>query len=259
MSTTVYPTSKDFFLEVAKENINGHSSIHKFGGYDSVPNGSFVDLWHKGGTLTHLTAATLVHLISGDSGDNQASTTGIRGATVYGLDATFALVKEDLLMHATDGTIAGPSSTTEFIRIYRVKGINAGAYTRITNLGNIDVIADTGGTTQGYIEAGSGQSQGTHYTIPAGKTGYIKRISISMDTGKSVDIIVKIRNDANVISAPAGVVRSPHHWKGIATPVEEIFYANNQFSEYTDIWFEAKGNGAVAEVEVDYDLILVNN
>jgi len=249
----------DFYLEIAKGNVAGHSSIHKFGGYDTVPNGSFVDLWHEGGTLTHLTAATTVHLISSNAGDNQATTTGIRGATVFGLDSTFSLVQEDLLMNATVGTNAGPSGTTEFIRIYRVTAKNAGAYTRITNLGNIDVVADTGGTTQGYIELGAGQSQGTHYTVPANKKGYLKRVSITMDTGKSVDVILKCREDASIISAPVNPVISPHHWKGIDTPVEEIFFAHHTFTEKSDIWFEAQGNGATAEVEVDYDLILVDN
>lgn len=252
-------SQSNFFFEIAKENVIGHSSIHKFGGYDTVPNGSFVDLWHKGGALTHLTTASVVHLISSNAGDNQASTTGIRNATVYGLDSNFVLAQENLLMHATDGTIAGPSGTTTFIRIYRVVAQDAGAYTRITNLGNIDVIADTGGTTQGYIEAGAGQSQGTHYTIPANKKAYIKRVSITMDTGKSVDVILKTRPSANITSVPTKAVLAPHHWKGIATPVEEIFSAHHIFEEYADIWFEAQGNGATAEVEVDYDLILVDN
>jgi hypothetical protein len=252
-------SQSDFFLEVSKGTVTGHSSIHKFGGNPSVPNGSYTDVWHQGGTLSHLEAASTVHLISNNAGDNQATTTGVRGARIFGLDANFLEIQEDLLMHATDGTIAGPSSANTFTRIYRVVALSAGAYSRITNLGAINVVEDTGSTVQASIGAGDGQSHGSHYTIPSGKTGYLKRISVTMDTGKSVDVQFFVRDNADDTIVPVSPIKVKHHWFGIAEPIEEIFYANNSYDEKTDLWFEAKGNGAVAKVEVDYDIILVNN
>ena len=249
---------KDFFFEVTEGKVAGYSSQHKFGENLGIPNGSFEDVWSVGGDLTYLTVAQTVHLISSNAGDNQASTTGARSVTITGLDASFNVQTETINLHATVGTTASDSTTNTYIRIFRASVEDAGAY-GVTNIGKIDVIEDGGSSIQASIAAGSGQSQGTHYTIPSGKTGYIKRISISVDSGKDVDIEVLRRSGADITVAPTKAWKSLHHWHGIASPVEEIFYHSLAIEEKTDIRIKAQGNGAVAKVEADYDVILVDN
>lgn len=251
--------SKDFFFEVTQGNENGYSSVHKFGGNSTIPNGSERDVWEPGsGDLTYLTTAQTVHLISSVAGDNQASITGARSVYIEGLDANFDVQSEVVNMHATDGTIASGSTTNTYIRIYRAYVEDAGAY-GVTNLGDIDVVEDGASTTQCRVPASFGQSVMSHYTVPADKTGYIKRISITVDTGKDVDVEMKIRKEADVTAAPTSAWRTLHHWHGIGTPLEEVFYHSLDISEKTDIKFIGEGNGGTAEVEVDYDIILVDN
>jgi len=254
----VITQGENFFFEVTKGQVNGHSSEHKFGENNGIPNGSFEDLWTVGVDLTYLTVARTVHLISSNAGDNQASVTGARTVTIEGLDANFVEQSETLSLHATDGTIAGDSTTNTYIRVLRASIEDVGAY-GVSNLGTINVVEDSGSTIQMQIAADAGQSQSSYYTVPAGKTGYIKRISISMDTGKSVDVEVKVRERADIISAPAKGWRAIHHWHGIATPIEEVFFHSIDVGEKTDIKFSSQGNGATAQVEADYDIILVDN
>jgi len=246
----------DFYLEIAKGNVAGHLSIHKFGGNDAVGT-SFEDIWSAGTAITFLTSAATVHAISSDATDNQAGV-GARSIHVFGLNSSFVEVDEIITMHATVGTSAGDSSTTEFIRIYRSHVETVGAYGG-TNAGNIQIIEDTGSSVQGYIALGEGQSETSLYTIPAGKKGYVKRISISMDTGKEVEVKMLIRENADAYSIPVSPERSVHHWHGLSTPVEEIFYAHHVLLAKTELHFEGLVSTGTAKIEVDYDLILVDN
>lgn len=84
----------DFLLEIAKENVDGHSSIAKFGENTSVGT-SFEDIWDGGGTYVPPTQARL-HNIASDSTDDdgtvQSSGTATGGSltTMVDTGATFS-------------------------------------------------------------------------------------------------------------------------------------------------------------------------
>jgi hypothetical protein len=49
-------------------------------------------------------------------------------------------------------------------------------------------------------------------------------------------------------------------WDGIDSPLDYRPYSPElSISEKSDIWFEAWGDGAVSQVSIDFELLLVDN
>lgn len=250
-------TEKDFYTEVNKGVIPGHSLIHKFGSNLSVGT-TQEDVWAPGGSLTFLTSADTLDVVSSSANDDVAGTHA-RTLTIIGLDDTFAEISETINL---DGTVA-VTTTASFRRVYRAYVVDVGTIgadgRAVSNEGNITITDTTGATTQAYIAAGDGQTAGTHYTIPAGKTAYLRRVGITIDTGKSANIHLTVREDADDVTVPVRVHKHVHHWEGLDSPVDTNFVANHVFNAKTDIWFEAVVTSGTAALDVNYDLLLVDN
>jgi len=249
--------SRDFFLDVNQGIINGYSSKNISGEVTGISNTEY-DIWEGGGAaadLSWLTAATTLEAISSDANDTSAGT-GARTIHVYGLDANFAEIDEVITMNGTSATTA---TTASFIRVNSVEVETVGTYTG-SNIGNITIRVSSAGSTQSYISAGEGRDSNTHYTVPAGKTGYVIRISVTMDSNNDVDVHLVRRENADDSTAPVSPTVHTHHWTGIIAPVDETPKANHIFPAKSDIW--AKGNKSTAgtcSIQVDYDIILVDN
>lgn len=248
---------KDFFLEITKGNIPGHISINKFGHNPSVASGTEEDVWAAGNTLAYLTAADTLDIVSTDAGDNQAGD-GARSIFIQGLDGNFDEISETINTHATDGMIA-VTTVNSYIRVWRGNVVGIGLYGG-TNLGDITFSDTIGGSTQAFIQAGEGQTDGTHYTIPANKTGYLIRPGFITDASKSVDIHLIARENADVVVAPFSPSRHRQHWKGLDSPYQENYKAFKMLPEKTDIKYNCDNNGGAASaISVNYDLLLVDN
>ena len=57
-----YLANRDFYLEVAKGNIPGHSSINKFGNNPAVATSSTETIWSGSNLYTFPTTADITHL-----------------------------------------------------------------------------------------------------------------------------------------------------------------------------------------------------
>ena len=128
--------SKDFYLEVAKGNVAGHSAINKFGHNPSIAtNTDPEDVW-SGGDLYAFYPATAqaMEVLSDDDEDGGAGgDTGALTIQVYGLDTNWLEIEETVILNGT--TIVNLANT--YIRMYRVMVLTAGSAG--TNVGNIDV------------------------------------------------------------------------------------------------------------------------
>lgn len=241
--------ARDFFIEATKGNIIGQETINKFGHNENLGT-SFEDIQNEGGTLIFLQSAELLTISSSDAADTLlgANATSIE---LQGLDGNFAEITEIVNLSGTTEV----NTTQEFIRVYRSFVLEVGTYTA-SNAGTISVIAAISGTKQIEIGIGEGQSQTTHYTVPAGKEVIISGIYASVDSGKSVDIRFLIRKNADDIIPPVGSVRLMREIHGLDGPYAVSSRANLRMDEKTDLWFIAKTtSGATSEVEVNYDIL----
>ena len=168
LPVTQSPSSvRDFFFEVSQGNIAGYSAVIKFGENLDVDTAE-EDLWSAGGSLAYLTSAENFRIQAGGNAADTAAGTGAREVHITFLDANYAQVTETL---ATAGASASTSTAVTGLRVLRVACGACGS--NESNVGDITIEAVTATTTQALVPAADGQSQQLHYTIPAGKTGYV--------------------------------------------------------------------------------------
>ena len=247
----------NFFFEIAKGDVQGHSIVHKFGKNNAVANGAWELVSAASAATSFLSAATTVRVKAGDTADSTGNA-GARAITVEGLDETGAAVTETI---KTNGTSAGTASTTTFLRVFRayVTADSAGTY-GASNTAAV-VIENSAGTADLLtIAIEEGQTQYGAYTIPLGKTGYLMSVTLQSDGVKAADFRLMTRADILDTSAPSEPVRIRLYFDGIlgqesVQPLSPML----ALTENTDIWVEANGSGAQTEVSVDFEIILVDN
>ena len=242
----------DYFTEVSRGNVGGQTSLFKFGFNPAIGTG-MQDIWTVGGVLVFQQTATQYN-ISSSSGSDTIAGEGARVITIEGLDENFSEITEDVNLSGTSVS----QTTQEFIRLNRAFIKEVGTY-GFSNNGTISIVTSDNGNPQGGLIAKEGQTQKTHFTIPAGKTGILKRTSVSVDTTKIATVQMFQRQNANNTVSPISPIRIFHQVDGVTGQEEESYLANLRFPEKTDIWMTATLSQASGGVELDYDLILFDN
>lgn len=248
--------STDFLIEVQKGNVPGHSLVHKFGRNDGVPSGSWEFINQLGFTVWPLAAVTTVRIKAGGSAADDAGGNGAQEVTVEGIDSTLARITEAI---TTAGASASSVTTATFWRIDRAFVSAVGTY-GAANTADIVIENGAGGTDLIQITIEEGQSQFGGFSIPTGKTGYMLSMHAQVDSNKTTNIRMFIRENLNDTSAPMSAKRIMAHFDGVEGP-EDLKPRSplEPFPALTDIWFEAWGDGAVSEVSIDFEILLVDD
>lgn len=152
----------DFGAAVALGKVPGWASFRKYGDNPSVPSTGSEEMWPVGTTRVVPTVAAVCSVVSSSAADVLTSGTGAWMLVVQGLGADYADATDTIALNGVT-PVAG---TVAFIRVNRAYIITAGS--GANNAGDITI--SVGGNPQAYIEALEGQTQQTHYTVPAGKT-----------------------------------------------------------------------------------------
>ena len=150
--------STDFYLRVAKGEIDGHTIMSKFGQNNALSAG-YEDIWDGGGTYPYPANATasITHLYSTDGGDNQ-------DIEVQGLSADGTLTVQTITL--TNTTVV--ALTTPLWRVFRLKNMGT-----TDNAGVVHASVSDKATSYAQIAIGNNQTLMALYTIPLGKTGYL--------------------------------------------------------------------------------------
>lgn len=243
-------------ISLASGNIDNHTYITKYSTNESVST-AWEDVWSAGGSLTYLTAAATLEAISTSTNDTAAGT-GAREIYVEGLDGNFNVVSATITMN---GTSASTATTQTFIRVYRAYVTEVGAYGN-RNAGTITIRVSGAGSTQAEIPLigalGSSQTLMSQYTIPAGYTGYIVGMHLAVSAGKTVNINLEFRLNANNTTtySPWRVALHLHDAGGDASLIPPIPFV---IPEYTDIRARGIVDATDAELSFDYQIVLASN
>jgi len=256
--------TEDFYLEVAKGNVEGHSSVNKFGHNPAAVAGD--DIWGGGGAyIFYPTAGVLIDIVSTADSDNGATATGALTVVVQGLDENWDWVEEEVTM---DGTTPVTSMTTTFIRLFRAFVRIAGS--SVTNDGDITAYARANGDglTAGdvgiFIEAGGGQTQQCIYTVPRNKAAYFIKGYVGLSTGEKFQEDGTFRwllrvnafgpGGAWLVQGEAGLTSlGTNYWiYEYGVPAGPIF-------EKTDIRIELTAASVAFDTVGGFDLLLVDN
>lgn len=248
--------SKDFYTEVAKGNVAGHSLVHKFGRNDAVPIGAWERVALLSVTTFHLTAVTTVRIKAGGDAADTAAGAGARQITVQGIAADGTEQTETI---TTAGASASASTILTFWRIHRAWVSSVGTYSA-ANTGTVTIENTAGTQDLILIAASEGQTQYAGYTIPAGKTGYLLSVLATVDSNKVADMKLVVRYDITDTTAPMSSTYLKNYWDGLVGVF--TFHPSSPslvLPALTDIWIEAQGSGAVTEVSADFELLLVDD
>ena len=150
--------SKEFYLEVAKGNVTGHTIMSKFGQNDAL-SAAYEDVWDNGGTYTYPADATadIVELVSTDANDTE-------DIEIQGLSSDGTLTVQTETLTGTTPVVI----TTPLWRVFRLK-----------NMGSADLVGDVtvenaaNDVEYAKIQIGNNQTLMALYTIPLGKKGYM--------------------------------------------------------------------------------------
>ena len=118
-----YLTNTNFYLEVAKGNVGGHSIVNKFG--HSIATIAGDDIWGGASPYSFFpAAAVLVDIVSSDANDNGTGPSGALTVLVQGLDENWDHVEEEVTLN---GLTPVTTMTTTFIRLFRAQVITSGS------------------------------------------------------------------------------------------------------------------------------------
>ncbi len=241
--------ARDFFIEATKGNVIGQETLSKFG-HNLAVGTSLEDIQGEGGTLTFLTSANIITIVS-DSASDTIAGAGARSVEVLGLDSNFDEISE--IVNLSGATAV--NTTLSFLRVYRMKVNSVGGYGGV-NVGVITGTAFVNNSVQISILVGEGQSQTTHYTVPRGKEVIVTKFSISIETGRTTKVQFVVRENADDVVTPFSPTKVVKMWHGVAAPLVQENKGDFKFTEMTDIWMRGlTTTGATSEIEASYDIV----
>jgi hypothetical protein len=250
--------SRNFSLEIVKGNIPGHIMTNVFGFRDNVPAGAANDIWSGTAGLIQWQGAGSAQTISivSDSAADAQDDIGAREYTVIGLDNNYNSLTEVIPAHATDGTI--PVVGTElFLRVNYIIVTATGA-ARGSNIGNVVATYSITTDEAARITINASRSSGCFITVPAGHTGFIYNMSVTMDqTNQQFQLLYLVSHSVNNQSTQ--YVRRA--WQNPESEVNRTFNAPITVGEKNDVWLQVIGpsGGAGLGVSGGFDILVVDN
>lgn len=240
------PASSDLLerIYIRRGEVAGIESLQKFGRNIDVDSGGEEDIWDGGSAYTFPTTATVIPVFSSSTSDT-AGGAGARTVRITGLDADYNEIEEDVDLSGTTPV----NTANSFLRVYRARVVDVGAGGT-----NIGIIFGTAPAFQ--IRPGAGQTNMAIYTVPAGKTGYITKISASCrnDVGTaSVEVHMNLREYET--GANNHKFYADLYTAGTSTLIRD-FDAPIVVPEKSDVWFTATTSRNDTFVNVSFDMVL---
>lgn len=243
----------DFFLEISKGNVPGHSWQPVLTRINSTVGGGVIEDWRPTGGESNILTVTTAETweIVSDSANDTSAGTGGRTVAIDSLDENY---NEQTTIVTLNGTTPVTISGTH-IRPRAATVITAGS--SLVNEGNITVRKAgevTNPFVRNYIVATQSLSKDPSFTVPAGKTAFIKQTTIF--TPKNQDGIA--RNKLKAFGTDTSLLIGldiPFYQNAIVFPVQGPF----QLGEKLDIIFQVSTANAGVELQSIVDFIVIDN
>lgn len=237
VSQTQYGKNEDFDLQVARGQVQGHSTVNIYG-YQSAVGTSFIPVWENATTYTYPVAATQMHL-AGSVGDTAT-------ITINGLDANYGMISENVVLN-------GATAVTTVKSYLRINSMNV-AVGSATNPSGVVTLKDLTDTTiYAQINTGVGRTQMAIYTVPAGYTFYLSRIDVNTSLNGS-----NFATYQNKTVSAAGVVQLTQQ-APFAINYHTQRVMPRPFVEKTDMQLQCKVNSTTGAVSISQEGYLIKN
>ncbi len=236
--------NQEFYLEVVKGNIPGHSIMSKFGQNEDVGTAAFEDIWDEGGDYIYPAdeSADITHIYSTHADDDQ-------NIEVQGLSSDGTLTIQTLALTGT--TVA--ELATPLWRVYRMKNVDT------TDNEGIVYATDADKTpTYAKIAIGNNQTLMALYTIPKDKTGYMIQgtnslYGVSRDYALNGEMFMRPYGGVFQLKKTFGLDSNGTSFLTMPWPLPGKIPAK------TDIRVRAKSIGKAGGCNTTFDILLVDN
>ena len=231
-------------IGVGSGEYSNMSAVHKFVLVEGNFSSSWSTIWTPADTASTVLypwghSSGVVSVVSTSTQDGPTGS-GTLTILVQGLDLNYEPAQELITLNGTNPVLG----QVPFSRVFR-----SNAVTGDSNVGDINI--SIGGDLVAQIAADYGQTLQCAYTVPAGKTAYLKDFQAS--TSKNQEIIIGIfRRDLG------GVFRITASMALYQMSASHTFEVPVRIEEKTDIDVRIKGS-TNATVSCDFELILVDN
>ena len=242
-----------FELQVARGQIMGHTAVTVFG-YNPDVDTAEEAIWPNGGTIPHVTTASILKISSSSINDTAAGT-GARTVYISGVDGNYNTVSETVTLNGQTAV----NTVNSYIALNQFYTATVGSTGY--NEGNIN--AGTGTVTAGVpavlydlIGATNNNRTTAHYVVPAGYTAYLLMgMFTAGQASGSTNVIGKLEsfNPADSIVRVAAVATLNNG------SVQYDFIAPIAFSEKTCVGAVATGSSVNNSVSTVFNMILIKN
>lgn len=252
-------------LAIAEGNVTGKTFIHKFGAAPDFDNGDGeVTIWDAAEDATawelmsyvYSTTAAIDSISSTNNGDTQ-------DIEIQGLDADYNLVTQTV-------TLTGQTRkalTTSLIRVFRAKNVGSTDLAGHVIIYENDTTADDPGVPddsnliRAVVQPENNQTEMCVFTIPAGKTGYLRSwYASTAGASKNTEYIMRMK------ARPFGQVFQLKHRSAIAddgTSAKQHEYVEPEvFAAKTDVEMTVEITGSPitgAAIAAGFDIVLVDD
>jgi hypothetical protein len=247
-------------LSIAKGSVVGTTFIHKFGDARDFDIGDgFVTVWdgaNDGGinamTYIYSTTADIGQISSSDNADTQ-------DIEIQGLDGDYNIVTQTIAL--TGQTSA--ALTTPLLRVFRAKNTNGtvtagNVYVAVTGSAITAGVPDVPANVRAVIQAEYQQTLMAVYTIPAGKTGYMRDWYASASAAKRSSA-----HQVHLVARKVNGVFQHKHVSAIQTDgtsyIKHDYIEPEIFTEKTDIEIHVNTDQDAAGISAGFDIVLIDN
>lgn len=254
-------------LAIAKGDVIGTTFIHKFGlapDFDTAD--AEVTIWDGANDVLFGGSPPMVYTYSStaDIGTiSSSSNSDTVDIEVQGLDSSYNLVTQTVtLTGQTDASLG-----TNLLRVFRM--INRGAsslvgvvYLRTNGSGQSSGVPSTANTVRAIIDDGNNQTLMALYTVPAGKTAYMRDWYAATAGGsKASSYVIRLK------ARPLGQVFQLKHISSLqdsgSTNIQYKYEEPQVFAAKTDIEMSATSIATPAVEEIalaaGFDIVLVDD
>lgn len=237
-----YLATDDCHLNVSRGLTKHATSLFKFGYSANVGSAAVETIW-DGGTVYTYPAASNTVVVTSDGGANDS---GLQ-ILVSGLDENYADLEETVTLSAL-GTANTGNTFSRVFRAYNAGGTDMNSLTDY-------MVMQMGGTTVAQFSGEDEQTLMAVYTVPAGKTLYIKRVMVSSGT-ENANRFIKARL---VARREGGVFRTAAKFTLKSDfPGDKVFEYPLAFPAKTDIEVRAITSSSQAEVAASFEGVLID-
>lgn len=237
ISQTQYGKFEDFDLQVARGQIQGHSTLNIYG-YQVAVATSFIPVWENATAYTYPVAATQMNL-AGSVGDTAS-------ILIQGLDANYNMISETAVLNGATAV----TTVKSYLRINSMR-VAVGSTTNPSGVVTLKDLTDT--TIYAQINAGVGRTQMAIYTVPANYTFYLSRIDVN--TSLNGNNFATYQN--RTISSDGVVQLTQQAPFAINYHTQRVM--PRPFLEKTDIQLQCKVNSSTGAISVSQEGYLIQN